>query len=136
MRRTLPYVTVAMLLSICYTAWVLLSRRQANQAIERSAQQREAEADRKALAQLGGGYLKILNFYPTTPAVHRGNKALVCFSVAGAKDVEIEPEIGSLPPSLSRCVEVRPAKTTEYKLVARDAQGHSASQSFQLTVVK
>jgi len=53
-----------------------------------------------------------------------------------AQEVEIEPEIGSIPPSLSRCLEVHPTKTTGYKLVARDAQGHTASQSFQLTTVK
>jgi hypothetical protein len=134
MRRILPYVTVAMILSICYAAWVVLSRRQANQDIERSAEQRKADANRKVVDQLGGGELKILNFYPTTGAVHRGEKALICFSVASAKQVDIEPEIGDIPPSLSRCVEVHPAKTTEYKLTARDAQGHSATQSFQLLV--
>ena len=89
MRRVLPYLTVVMLLSIGYTALVFLSRHQANQA----------EAGRKALDQLGGGQLKILNFYPTTGAVHRGNKALICFSVVSAQEVEIEPEIGSIPPS-------------------------------------
>src|SRR5271165_1252138 len=123
MRRVLPYVTVAMLLSICYAAWVILSRRSANEAIERSREQHTAEADRKALDQLGGGDLKILNFYPTTGHVRPGEKALICFSVAFAKEVTIEPEIGSIPPSLSRCLEVHPRKTTEYKLTARDAQG-------------
>lgn len=136
MRRVLPYVTVAMLLSICYASWVLLSRRNANANIERLAEQQKTEADRRVLERLGGGQLKILNFYPTSGAVHRGNKALVCFSVANAKEVTIEPEIGSLPPSLSRCVEVHPTHTTEYKLTARDAQGHSAVQSFSLTVVR
>jgi hypothetical protein len=130
----MPYTTIALLFSICYAAWVILSRRSANQGIERAAQQREAEKDRAALDQLGGGNLKILNFYPTSGAIHHGAKALICFSVASAKDVTIEPEIGSLPASLSRCVEVHPAKTTEYKLTARDAHGHTATQSFELVV--
>jgi hypothetical protein len=134
MRRLLPYTTIAVLVSMCYAAWVILSRRNTNQQIEHAAQQREAEADRAALAPLGGGSLKILNFYPTTGAVNRGSTALICFSVAGAKEVTIDPEVGSLPSSLSRCLQVHPTKTTEYKLTARDAQGHTASQSFQLVV--
>jgi hypothetical protein len=134
MRRILPYITVAMLLSICYAGWVILSRRSANREIERAAQQREGEADRKALDQLGGGNLKILNFYPSPGGIHRGEKALICFSVASAKEVLIEPEVGSLPPSLSRCVDVHPLKTTEYKLTAKDTQGHTATQSFLLAV--
>jgi len=136
MRRVLPYVTVAMLLSICYTAWVILSRRQASEDMQRSAEQRTAETDRKAIDQLGGGDLKILNFYASPGRVRRGEKALICFSVVFAKEVVIEPEIGSIPPSLSRCVEVHPTKTTEYKLTARDAQGHTAIQGFQLTVLR
>jgi len=70
----------------------MLSRRGANQHIEQGAQRRGAEANRAALAPLGGGSLKILDFYPTTVAVHRGSNALICFRFAGAREVTIEPE--------------------------------------------
>src|ERR1700682_5260695 len=99
MRRILPYTTIVMCVAIAYAAWVLLSRRNANRALEHAAQQREAEADRKVLDRLGGGDLKILSFYPDKSAFHRGEKVLVCFGVASAKTVRIDPEIGDLPPS-------------------------------------
>jgi hypothetical protein len=135
MRRLLPYTTIAMFLAIGYTAWTMLSRRQANRDVEHAAQQREAEADRKVLDRLGGGELKILSFYPSKGGFRRGEKVLVCFGVASAKEVRIDPEVGPIPPSLSRCLEVHPVHTTEYTLTARDQQGHTASQSFQLSLV-
>jgi len=42
--------------------------------------------------------------------------------------------VDHITPSLSRCLDVFPKQTTEYKLTAADAQGHTTAQSFVLKV--
>ena len=83
---------------------------------------------------LGGGQLKILSFYASPGVIRRGEKTNLCYGVYGAKTVRIEPPIEELHPAVAHCLQVSPATTTQYKLIAEDASGHSVSQSAVLRV--
>ena len=80
-----------------------------------------------------GTDLKILTFY-ANPSIHAGEKALICYGVANATSVRIEPGVESVWPSLSHCISAAPLKTTEYTLTAGDALGHSVSQKIVVKV--
>jgi len=134
LRALLPYLTVVVVLAAIYAGWTVYSRWNANRESERAAKAAAAEADKKIVDQYGAGQLKILTFYASPAVVKPGGRALVCYGVANAKSVAIEPHIDDIAPSLSRCIEAFPRRTTEYKLVATDAKGQTATQSFVLRV--
>lgn len=82
---------------------------------------------------LGGGSLKILNFYgPKT--IRRGEQGLICYGVYGAKSVRIEPPVEKLHPAVAHCLEVSPSATTTYKLVAEDGAGHTATEELTIQI--
>ena len=133
-RRALPFTTVAVVIAAAYAGWVLWSRHSANRAIERSVQERRAEADRRIIERYGNE-LKILMFYPSPPAIRRGEKSLLCYGVANATTVRLEPHVADLDPALSRCIEVHPQSSTKYTLTAQDAKGETAQQTIEIRVV-
>ena len=126
LRRVLPYTSAALLAAIAYAGWTIYSRSQVNRKAEQEAAAKKLEFDRKTLNMIGTD-LKILTFY-SNPSIHPGEKTLICYGVANATSVRIEPAIEPLWPSLSHCIQAAPLKTTEYTLTAGDAQGHSVSQ--------
>ena len=67
-------------------------------------------------------------------AIHRGEKTQVCYGVANAKTVKLEPQPNPVWPSYSRCVDVTPARTTTYTLIAQDAAGNTRSQAVEVKV--
>ena len=91
--------------------------------MEKAAEQKRAAQDRQILEKLGGDQLKILMFYPNPPRITKGERGLLCYGVSNAASVSIEPAVDGVSPALSRCVEIRPTKDTEYTLKARDGQG-------------
>ena len=121
-----------------YVGWIVFSRWHENQAInrrvaeERSEKQREQ--DRIAIEQLGGSELAIQMFYARPATVRRGETASLCYGVANAKNVKLEPQDNPVWPSQSRCVDVSPKKETTYTLTIDDAKGHSLSQSLTIKV--
>jgi len=134
MRRAVAYLAVVLLAAAVYSGWTVYSRWNANREAEQSRQAAQIEADKHTLNALGGDQLKILSFYFEPAVVKRGERGLVCFGVSNAKTVTIEPHIDDLTPTLNRCLEIHPKRTTEYKLTATDAAGHSVAQSFVLQV--
>jgi len=78
--------------------------------------------------------LRILNFYGYPAESTPGAAVSLCFGVAGAMAVRIEPPIAELKPSLNRCLEDRPRRTTRYTLIATDDAGHERRLSFELPV--
>ncbi len=130
----MPYLTVALVAAVLYSAWIMLARRRENGATERRAKEAEAQADQRVVDLYGGGTLKILSFYASPPVVKPGGRTLLCYGVSNAKSVSIEPHLDHVTPSLSRCLEVFPKRSTEYKLTAQDAHGHSETVSFLLRV--
>jgi hypothetical protein len=121
-----------------YVGFVLLTRYESNREFERrdaaqKAEQRRAD-DRRAVEQLGGSELAIRSLYVSPGLIHRGEKAQLCYDVANAKSVTLDPPEGDVWPSHSRCVNLAPKKTTTYTLTITDASGKTATQSVELQV--
>jgi len=123
-RRILPYSSALSALAVLYVAWIFFSRWHDERARERAAAEASARSNAKIVEMYGSGKLKVLNFYATSGTIRRGEKTLLCYGVANAVTVRIEPGVEPLKPSLSRCVEVAPRVETRYTLTAEDASGN------------
>ena len=134
-KNPLLYSSVLTLVVAAYVGWILLSRHQANRAYQQRADQARAqkqrENDQAAIDQLGGSELAIQMLY-ATPRIHRGESAQICYGVANARIVTLQPQSSQVWPSHNLCVDVKPSKTTTYTLVATATDGKSVSQ--QVTV--
>jgi len=128
--------TLLILAAAIYVGWVFFSRHRQdvayNQRIQNERSQKQRESDQAALEQLGGNELAIQTLYAPL-RIHRGETAQICYGVANAKSVTLEPQSNAVWPSHSRCVDVKPTKTTTYTLTAIAADGQSVSQ--QVTIV-
>jgi|HubBroStandDraft_6_1064221.scaffolds.fasta_scaffold1841572_1 hypothetical protein len=136
LRQIIPYVTVLIVVAVCYDGWIFYSRWSSARAVEQERTRAEADRDRKTVEMLGGDQLKILAFYASPPTIRAGGQSLICFGVNSAKNVRIDPPVQELHPALSRCFPVTPAHDTEYTLTADDGAGHSAKQTLTLRVIR
>jgi hypothetical protein len=138
LRNPLLYSSIVLGIAVLSVAWIFYSRWEENRLIERRTQQekaqRQLENDRSALEQLGGKELAIQLFYASPVAIRRGEKTQLCYGVANAKTVTLEPQSNPVWPSYSRCVEVAPTKTTAYTLTIVDAAGNNKSQTLEVKV--
>jgi hypothetical protein len=118
--------------------WILFSRWRENRSIESRAKeekaQKQREQDRAILERMGGKELAIQNFYAIPAEIRRGETVQLCYGVANAKTVKLEPQSNPVWPSYSRCVDVTPTKTTTYMLTIADAAGNSKTQSLEVRV--
>jgi hypothetical protein len=118
--------------------WILASRWLENRNFEkRAAQERtqkQQEQDRAALEQMGGKELAIQNFYASPGMIRRGETVQLCYGVANAKSVKLEPQPNPVWPSYSRCVDVTPTKSTIYTLTIADAAGNTKTQTLEVKV--
>src|SRR5688572_9327442 len=78
--------------------------------------------------------VKITQFYATVPKMEPGEKELLCYGVENATAVWLSPPRQQLTPALSRCIEVTPTATTEYRLTAEGAGGDSVFQDVTVTM--
>jgi hypothetical protein len=125
LRRALPYTSAALLVAMIYAGWTMYSRWAEDRRAEEEVAARKREFDQTTLNMIGPD-LKILTFYAKNP--------LICYGVANATRVRIDPPIESITPSLARCIKASPTRTTEYTLTAEDAAGHSVSQTITVKV--
>ena len=133
--RTLrPYLLAGIIFAAVYDARLVYKRWHDAREEARLLQAQEAERARQTIQMLGGGGLKILNFYSNPRVIRRGEHATLCYGVYGAKSVRIEPAIEHLHPAVSYCWQVTPAESVEYKLIAEDAAGHCVTQRLALQV--
>lgn len=132
-RRVLPYLSIAVLLVVVYDAWVFYSRRERAHQVQEQRAAKEAEDAHRTLELIG--QLKILNFYAAPSAIERGHSARLCYSVVGAKTVRIEPNVDGVYPALSHCIEISPAKDTEYTFFAADETGHTVNAKTAIRVL-
>ena len=134
-KNPLIYSSFLILIVAAYVGWILLSRHQATRAYEQGAEQAQAkkqrESDQAAIEQLGGSDLAIQMLY-ATPRIHRGETAQICYGVANAKTVTLEPQSSKVWPSHNLCVDIKPVKTTTYTLVATGPDDQNVSE--QVTV--
>jgi hypothetical protein len=133
------YSSIVLVVVAVVVGWILFSRWSDNKQIERQAaqqkQEKQHESDRVALDQMGGKTLDIQAFYANPGAVHRGETVQLCYGVANAKTVKLEPQENPVWPSYSRCVDVKPTKTTTYTLTIDDGAGNTKTQSLEVKVL-
>jgi hypothetical protein len=135
-------IIFSILVLICaYLGWYFYSSRTAKRELERKAAQetgkvdeQEAVEQRALLKAYGGSRVKVADFYVVPAVIHPGQKAKLCYSVVNADKVWIEPPVGDVWPSFSRCVDVSPKKDTLYKITAEEETGQSQTQSVTLKV--
>ena len=136
LRRLLPWVTGLVAVALLYDGAVFYGRWIGAREAQRTKASEEAEQARKTLEMLGGDELRIVNFYASPGTLRSGEHSTICYSVKGAKTVEIEPRVERVWPAVMHCLQVTPRQDTQYKLTAKDAAGHSADASFLLRVVR
>ena len=135
-----PYVysSIVILAVVVYVAYVLVTRYESNRDFERrnveKASEQRREDDRKAIEQLGGSELGIRGVSLSPATIRRGESAQLCYDVANAKTVTLDPPEAEVWPSHSRCVNLSPKKSTTYTLTIADASGQKLSQSIDLQV--
>jgi hypothetical protein len=133
-RSPLLYSSAILVIVAAVVGWILYSRWQENRAFaERNAAQTRSQ-DERTVELMGGDKFEILNFYVTPLSISVGDTAEVCYGVANAKQVGLDPPAGPVWPSYSRCVDVTPRKDTTYTLTAEDAAGNSKTATVTLRV--
>ncbi len=119
-----------------YTAFVFWSRWQENQDLAAKQKSTQAAAQRdaaeKSVELLGGSDFKIISFYATPGKIQRGDTVDMCYGVSNAKSVKLDPPVANVWPSVDRCMQVSPKKTTTYTFTADDGKGNT--KTAQLTI--
>ena len=136
-KSPLAYSSLLILAVALYVTWTFLSRHSEDRAYEQRIRNEQAQkqrtADQATIEQLGGSELAIQMLY-ATPEIRHGETAQVCFGVANAKSVTLEPQPNPVWPSHNLCVDVKPAKSTTYTLTATGADGKSITGQVTVTV--
>jgi hypothetical protein len=137
-KNPLLYSWGALSIAALVVVGILFSRWWENRSIEYRAREarskKQREQDRATLDQMGGKELAIQTFYATPGEIRRGQSVQLCYGVANAKSVKLEPQTNPVWPSYARCVDVTPTKTTTYTLTIADAAGNTKSQSLTVQV--
>jgi hypothetical protein len=123
-------VIVALVIAgIFYARW-----QESRDIAEKAAEQQRKNA-RAVVEGLGGSSFQIMSFYASPGVIHRGDSAELCYGVANAASVAIDPKPSEgIWPSVGRCISISPKKTTTYTLTAVDAKGQKKTQSLTLEV--
>lgn len=121
-----------------FVFYTMLERYLSKRAFEdRHARQQAAKQladDRAAIQQLGGSELGIRSLYLSPSLIHPGQSAQLCYDVANAKSVTLDPPVAEVWPSHSRCIDIKEKKPTTFTLTITDATGKTISQSVDLKV--
>jgi hypothetical protein len=137
-KNPLLYSSIILAIALLVVGWILFSRWKENRQIEarnrEEAVRKQRESDRAALEQLGGKELAIQSFYVSPGVIHRGESAQICYGVANAKTVKLEPQSNPVWPSYARCVDVTPKKDTTYTLTIADAAGNIKTATVEVKV--
>ena len=137
-KRPILYSSFALMAVLLYVIWIFFARWQENRQIQRRANEertaKQLADDRQTVEQMGGKELGIQSFYASAGVVKRGESLQLCYGVANAKTVKLEPQDNPVWPSYNRCVEVSPKKDTRYTLTIQDAAGHTQTQSLDIKV--
>jgi len=137
-RNPYLYSATVFVLVIAYVIFLFVSRCESSREFERrnaekAAEQRRAD-DRATVEQLGGSQLAIRSLYVSPAVIDGGESAQLCYDVANAKTVALDPPAGEVWPSHYRCLTLSAKKTTSYTLTITDEAGKALSQSVELQV--
>jgi len=126
----------ALLLVLAYVGWVFYSRWHENKEINQEVKTEEAQKEQKQAADtvesLGGSEFKIISFYATPGLIHPGDEVTMCYGASNAKSVSIDPPVANVWPSVNRCFQINPKKTTKYVFTADDGKG--TQKTAELTI--
>jgi hypothetical protein len=125
---------VPVVVAFSYAGWVLYSRQADHRRIAEQAEQQRADQNRQIVDQVGGGELKVLMFYADPPAVRPGGTVRLCYGVAMAESLQIEPAVDGVGPALSRCVETKPIRSTTTFTLKAAGNGREATGSVTVDV--
>lgn len=78
--------------------------------------------------------VRILRFYGSPGVIVEGEAVTVCYGVANAQSLELDPPVEPVRPSFNRCLSVEPQEDTRYTLVAKGADGSRVQESFVVQV--
>lgn len=120
----------AALAAAVFSGWVLLERRQ-------PPRQTAGVTTRGYVDPLGIDKLTsvtILNFYTYPGQLTEGEHSVLCYGVAKARSVRLDPPVDTVSPSLNRCLSVAPEVDTRYTLTAEGEDGRTVTESFVLRV--
>jgi hypothetical protein len=138
LKNPLLYSSAVLVVAALSVTFVVISRWQDTRNLERKAAkelaEKQHEQDRIAVEQLGGKEFLILSFYASPTVIRRGQTAQLCYGVANAKSVRLEPETQPVWPSVAHCVDVSPLKSTTYTLTIEDGGGKTQSQEVAVKV--
>jgi hypothetical protein len=135
-RKMIPITSAVVVLVFLYVGWVFYSRHRDEREGEERAKAAEAENAKYTVDKYGGDRVKILAFSLSSGAIRAGQPVQICYGVANAKTVKIEPLVGETWPSMSRCLDAKPKSDTTYTLTVQDAAGHTDSAQLAIKVVK
>jgi hypothetical protein len=134
MKRLLLMGAPALTLGLAFLAWTFYSRHNADLEFERSQQQKQLEAGRRFRKAYGSDDVRIIGVLANPKEIHRGQQSLLCYGVANAKTVKLDPPVEPVHPAPSYCFEISPRQTTTYTITAEDGNGKSVQQSATITV--
>ena len=134
LRTVVKIMWVVLAVAALFIAWIFLARWQETRDIEQKALEKKKEEDRRTVELLGGDRLEIQHFFANPGIIRRGESVQICYGVANAKKVRLEPQSNAVWPSYHRCVDVKPTQDTTYTLTIEDAQGRTKSASFTVQV--
>src|ERR1700722_12461309 len=128
----------ALLLVLAYVCWVFYSRWHENSQINQEVKTEEAQKEQKQAAHtvesLGGSEFKIISFYAAPVLIHAGDEVTMCYGASNAKSVSIDPPVGNVWPSVNRCFQINPKKTTKYVFTADDGSGNKKTAELTIDV--
>src|ERR1700730_6112634 len=128
--------SAAVLLMLAYVGWIFYSRWHENSEINQEVKTEQAQKERRLAADtvetLGGEEFKIISFYASPGEIHRGDDVTMCCGTSNAKSVSIDPPLGEVWPSVNRCFQINPKKTTKYTFTADDGKGNK--KTAELTI--
>jgi hypothetical protein len=134
LRNPFLYTSILLIVALIYVGWIFFARWQAARDLEEQRKAKQAAEDAKTVESLGGNRFEILGFYASPGLIRRGDSADLCYGVSNAKTVRIEPPVGEVWPSLSRCLQISPKRDTTYTFTADDGKGNTKSETLTLTV--
>ena len=137
-KNPLPYTGLLLCAVAAFVLYLMLERYLTRRAFEereaREQSARRLEDDRLAVQQLGGLELAIRGLYISPAVIRPGQSARLCYDVANAKTVKLDPPVAEVWSSHSRCIDLKLKKSTTFTLTIADASGHTVSQSVDLKV--
>jgi len=134
LRQIFPYLFIPILIAALYDGWVFYSRWSDEQAAREKHEKKEADAAKRVVEAVGGDEVKILSFAASKGSLTPGEHTTLCYGVNSAARVRIEPELPNVYPAISNCLDISPAKTTEYRLIAEDKTGKQVDARLTIRV--